>query len=60
MMVSVPAIAPASPPDTGASSMRTPRSARRRAIDRAALGAIVLMSTKDGLRARRRPATPSA
>jgi hypothetical protein len=44
MMVSVPAIAPGSPPDTGASSASTPRADRRAAIDCAAAGAIVLMS----------------
>ncbi len=44
MMVSVPAIAPGSPPDTGASSATMPRSARRAAMDCAAAGAMVLMS----------------
>ena len=44
MMVSVPAMAPGSPPDTGASSATTPRSDRRAAIDCAAAGAMVLMS----------------
>ena len=45
MMVSVPAMAPDSPPETGASSITTPRACSPAAISRAAAGAMVLMST---------------
>ena len=44
MMLSVPSIAPFSPPDTGASSRPTPLSANRPAISRVTSGEMVLMS----------------
>jgi hypothetical protein len=46
MIASVAAIAPCSPPETGASSMSTPDRDRRSASERAVCGAMVLMSTR--------------
>jgi hypothetical protein len=46
MIASVAAMAPCSPPETGASSMSTPCSDKRCASERAISGAMVLMSTR--------------
>ena len=46
MIDSVPAFAPTSPPETGASSIATSFDARRSANERVAIGSIVLMSIR--------------
>ena len=60
MMESVPSMAPFSPPDTGASSMSTPRAARSAAIWRVTRGEMVLMSitVKPGLAPPTTPFSP--
>ena len=44
MIVSVPATAPGTPPETGASSIRTPAASSRAPTLRVVAGSIVLMS----------------
>ena len=59
MMASVPSVAPVTPPETGASTKRSPRSAAAAATRRETAGSMVDMSTQSVPLRRRRSTPPS-